>query len=169
MLAFSVNDANSQAFPGANPNSSHPIDWCWINDSQTGSREQLVTNMSLNGALSLSCSNTVQAESHGNDIFSWAEQCTPDLPIPVSQAGGEWAGFSVNGTIQETRGGVLVGAYPGPWGVASCGCNDQRNINLIGIGQDGNCYCRAGYYWDAGIGACQAPNYFLFAQPPPPM
>jgi len=84
----------------------------------------------------------------------------------VSQAGGPWASFLVDGVVQDPDDGV---SSAGGHGMGPCGCTDSRNGNSVGVGTDGACYCKNDQYdgtpydWDDALHACLIEKYYVTA------
>jgi YD repeat-containing protein len=103
------------------------------------------------GNLSVAGANTLTPDCHEY----WQSGPNPITTLALPAAGGTWAVFSVSGSINGDQ-NSYCGPFPstGNFGVASCGCNDSRNGNLVGLGTDGYCYCLSPYKWSEKDGAC---------------
>jgi len=156
----------AQSFTGANAASSHSLDYCTITPPGTTLNKPAGASgvLDLYSTLLTGCDLWAQYYSNANhDTVQWNPQCTPNAAVSSNYAGGTYAPFYVNGTVQEIRNGTLVAQSGGIHYIASCGCTDSRNINLVGLGTDATCYCKTGYDWDGNYHACLPEKYFVSA------
>ena len=141
--------------PLCNPDSRHGMDVCAVSDSDGKIRwfgDGVSGNADVVAAVLYSC--TVYEREHPG--INWA--CSAQLPVKNFSFGAQWGTFPAQGrmTAYWPDGSVYMDEYRVGAG-ASCQCNDSRNVNVVGVGADGACYCKANLVWDSQIHACVPP------------
>jgi YD repeat-containing protein len=131
-----------------------PVDWCWVS---TWPSQTLVAPPAedLSDASELFCAGINATGPSFNEITR-IQRCGPPLNLELNSAGGSWAGVTLSTRTRVTRadnGGVIFDGER-PWGFASCGCNDSRSTNFVGIGTDLHCYCKKGLVWNSITRSC---------------
>ena len=174
---FVVGGAYAQA-PCADCNilSRHSMDWCTASDGMGGSvsfgrtTDPEAAPLSARAVLGKGCDIYAEAHSDGYKVSTW-NYCNPVLPAPnLASYGGTWGSYSVEGSIvtKVRSSGAVINSGSGTWGLATCGCVDQGNQNLVGLGNDGYCYCKAGHSWDDSLKRCVKIQEKIEAQKPLP-
>jgi RHS repeat-associated protein len=140
--------------PLCNPQSRHGTDMCVV--SESGGLRYFGDGVSGNADVATAVMYSCEVYKREHPGVNWA--CSPQLPAPDFSFGSQWGSFKAQGrmTAFYPDGSVYMDEYRVGAG-AACQCNDSRNVNVIGIGADGACYCKANLVWDSEIHACVAP------------
>ena len=156
--SLATTQTHAQCPHGAcNPASAHSVDVCWINNGVGGGSTigRGAGTIDVAAVLRQGCVEFAAAESRPGATVVW-DSCNPVLPAPnLDFFGGQWGIYNVSGSLRVVDShGNTISSGSGEWGLATCACTDSRNINVVGLGNDGQCYCRGGLFWDDTIRAC---------------
>jgi RHS repeat-associated protein len=150
--------------PACNPASVHPLAYCVI-PAQWGQPEvDFGPGVTYGGAAGVACSRLAAFVAVSNPPGSSLSRCGANLPIAWASSGGSWVGLNVvddltilNWPVPPDN--IQTVYYQGINEVrsfGSCGCSDSFNINAVGVGTDGQCYCKNGLSWDGSADRCVA-------------
>ena len=156
-----------QARGWGNPNSAHLPEWCEASDGMSG-RVLFTHPTDIALVLQTGCDIYAKAHSTPGTTYFW-EPCTPIVSPPPGYIGAHRTFFQVTGIIKGIRNsdGMIWTAGTGERNLAICSCADKDTNPKDGFGEDGLCYCPAGYDWDASISRC-IPYVDILPPPPPP-
>lgn len=150
--------------PACNPASAHPLAMCVI-PAQWGQPEvDFGPGVTYGAAAGVSCSRFAAFVAASSPPGSSLSSCRPNLPIAGASSGGSWVGLEVvidltilNWPVPPDN--IQTVYYQGineRRSFGSCGCSDSFNINAVGVGTDGQCYCKDGLSWDGSANRCVA-------------
>ncbi len=102
------------------------------------------------------------AEGHSTPgptgVRTVVDHCSlPATRVELSASGGQWATMSVLAGFSTYRNsdGTLVRRTPvRPYNLGQGSCSDPFNVNLAGVGTDGQCYCKYGRDYVSSLDAC---------------
>jgi YD repeat-containing protein len=98
------------------------------------------------------------ADAHSTSAYydTFDDTCQPALPIPQSGVGGSSGSISVSGTLRQIRrsDGAILSTSTSTWAMLNAFCDDSLDSTKRALGNDGQCYCNAGYSWQKALNAC---------------
>jgi YD repeat-containing protein len=144
-----------------NPASGHELSRLTISDGMAGYRQYVnLTTAGVSAALLSSCAFFAEGHSipgpHGYTTV--VDHCSlPATRVALPDSGGPWATMQVIAGFSRYRNsdGSLIDRTPArPKNMGSGSCTDSYNVNLVGVGTDGQCYCKQGRDYVKSLDAC---------------